>query len=243
MTKTKKVPYQFKNELKNGKHVLTLSGSIRKKYWSDDDVINAKDVREALESVSDDIIIKLNSLGGDVFEGIEIYNYLKAHPSNVTVEVTGVAASAATFIVAGANEVIMNVGTLLMIHEASTFAWGNKSDIQKTLNALETIDVSILSIYSEKTGQTIEQLKEWMEEEKWFNADEAVEFGFADLVKREQEPEDPEDPEETEESIEDIVNAKVAKAMAAFSNTQNEPITETPKKSSLVARLKKGENK
>ena len=235
MTKTKKVPFQFKNELKNGKHVLTLSGNVRKKYWSDDDVINAKDVRETLDAVSEDIVIKLNSPGGDVFEGIEIYNYLKDHPSNITVEVTGVAASAATFIVAGADEVIMNIGTSLMIHEASTFAWGNKSDIQKTLNALETIDDSILSIYSEKTGQPNEQLEEWMNEEKWFTADEAVEFGFADSVKR-----DNDEPIESEESIEDIINSKVAIAMAAFSNALEKPIA---KNISLVERLKKGENK
>ena len=235
MTKTKKVPFQFKNELKNGKHVLTLSGNVRKKYWSDDDVINAKDVRETLDAVSEDIVIKLNSPGGDVFEGIEIYNYLKDHPSNITVEVTGVAASAATFIVAGADEVIMNIGTSLMIHEASTFAWGNKSDIQKTLNALETIDDSILSIYSEKTGQSNEQLEEWMNEEKWFTADEAVEFGFADSVKR-----DNVESVESEESIEDIINSKVAIAMAAFSNALEKPIA---KNISLVERLKKGENK
>ena len=235
MTKTKKVPFQFKNELKNGKHVLTLSGNVRKKYWSDDDVINAKDVRETLDAVSEDIVIKLNSPGGDVFEGIEIYNYLKDHPSNITVEVTGIAASAATFITAGANEVIMNVGTSIMIHEASTFTWGNKSDIQKTLNALETIDESILSIYSEKTGQSNEQLEEWMNEEKWFTADEAVEFGFADSVKR-----DNAESVESEESIEDIINSKVAIAMAAFSDALEKPIA---KNISLVERLKKGENK
>ena len=235
MTKTKKVPFQFKNEVKNGKHVLTLSGNVQKKYWRDDDVINAKDIRESLESVTDDIVIKLNSPGGDVFEGIEIYNYLKDHPSNITVEVTGVAASAATFITAGANEVIMNVGTSIMIHEASTFTWGNKSDIQKTLNALETIDESILSIYSEKTGQSNEQLEEWMNEEKWFTADEAVEFGFADSVKR-----DNVESVESEESIEDIINSKVAIAMAAFSNALEKPIA---KNISLVERLKKGENK
>ena len=235
MTKTKKVPFQFKNEVENGKHVLTLSGNVQKKYWRDDDVINAKDIRESLESVTDDIVIKLNSPGGDVFEGIEIYNYLKDHPSNVTVEVTGVAASAATFITAGANEVIMNVGTSLMIHEASTFTWGNKSDIQKTLNALETIDESILSIYSEETGQSNEQLEEWMNEEKWFTADEAVEFGFANSVKR-----DNVESVEPEESIEDIINSKVAIAMAAFSNALEKPIA---KNISLVERLKKGENK
>lgn len=235
MTKTKKVPFQFKNEVKNGKHVLTLSGNVQKKYWRDDDVINAKDIRETLESVTDDIVIKLNSPGGDVFEGIEIYNYLKDHPSNITVEVTGIAASAATFITAGANEVIMNVGTSLMIHEASTFTWGNKSDIQKTLNALETIDESILSIYSEKTGQSNDQLEEWMNEEKWFTADEAVEFGFADSVKRENA-----ESVESEESIEDIINSKVAIAMAAFSDALEKPIA---KNISLVERLKKGENK
>lgn len=235
MTKTKKVPFQFKNEVKNGKHVLTLSGNVQKKYWRDDDVINAKDIRESLESVTDDIIIKLNSPGGDVFEGIEIYNYLKDHPSNITVEVTGIAASAATFITAGANEVIMNVGTSLMIHEASTFTWGNKSDIQKTLNALETIDESILSIYSEKTGQSNEQLEEWMNEEKWFTADEAVEFGFADSIKR-----DNSESVESEESIEDIINSKVAIAMAAFSDALEKPIA---KNISLVERLKKGETK
>ncbi len=74
---------------------------------------------------------------------------------------TGLAASAATFITAGADEVIMNVGTSLMIHEASTFAWGNKQDIQ-TLNALETIDNLILAIYTDKTGQSSDQLREWM---------------------------------------------------------------------------------
>lgn len=238
MPKVKKVPFQFTNEIQNGKHILTLSGNVQKKYWRDDDVINAKDIRESLDTVTDDIVIKLNSPGGDVFEGIEIYNYLKDHPSNITVEVTGLAASAATFIIAGADNVIMNVGTSLMIHEASTFAWGNKQDIQKTLNALETIDDSILAIYSDKTGQSSEQLREWMNEEKWFAADEAVEFGFADEVKS---------VKKEDKYIEDIVSAQVAQAMASFFNAQTEAPKQTqepkeePKNKSLIARLRKGE--
>lgn len=235
MPKVKKVPFQFTNEIQNGKHILTLSGNVQKKYWRDDDVINAKDIREALDTVTDDIVIKLNSPGGDVFEGIEIYNYLKGHPSNVTVEVTGLAASAATFIVAGANEVIMNVGTSLMIHEASTFAWGNKQDIQKTLNALETIDDSILSIYVEKTGQTSDQLRQWMNDEKWFTADEAVKFGFANYVKRDEPKEEPQD-------MMTMINNAVAVAMAGYQPKVEAPISnEKPKQKSLVARLKKGE--
>ena len=219
MPEIKKVPFQFTNEIQNGKHILTLSGNVQKKYWRDDDVINAKDIRESLDTVTDDIVIKLNSPGGDVFEGIEIYNYLKDHPSNVTVEVTGLAASAATFIIAGADEVIMNVGTSLMIHEASTFAWGNKQDIQKTLNALETIDDSILAIYSDKTGQS---------------ADEAVEFGFANSVKRAEPEEEPQD-------IAELIQNAVAVAMANLSQPVTDQVEQELKPKSLIARLRKGE--
>ncbi|MGM0122731.1 ATP-dependent Clp endopeptidase, proteolytic subunit ClpP [Enterococcus sp. AZ194] len=235
MTKIKNVPFLFKNEAKDGKHILTLSGAVRKKYWSDDDAIDAKTIRNTLDSVTDDIVIRLNSPGGDVFEGIEIYNYLKDHSSNITVEVTGTAASAATFIVAGADKVIMNTGTSLMIHEASTWTWGNKHDIQKTLNALETIDGSILSIYAEKTGQSEEQLTNWINEEKWFTAQEAVDYGFADEVKSKKANDD------NEGSIEDRVNAQVTKALASFFDSKKEPQPIETKSKSLVARLKKGE--
>ena len=81
-----------------------------------------------------------------------------------------------------------------------------------------------------------DQLEEWMNEEKWFTADEAVEFGFADSVKR-----DNAESVESEESIEDIINSKVAIAMAAFSNSQNTDTHEVKTKS-LIARLQKGEN-
>lgn len=186
MPKVKSVPYEFTNEAKDGTRILTLSGNIRKRYWDDEKAIDAALVHQALEGVTEDVVIKLNSNGGDVFEGIEIYNYLKAHPSHITVEVTGLAASAATFIVAGADKAIMNTGTTFMIHEASSFAWGNKSELQKVLNALETIDDSIISIYEAKTGQSKEQLTDWMAEEKWFSAEDAVRFNFADEVKKEQ---------------------------------------------------------
>ncbi|EGP8873805.1 Clp protease ClpP, partial [Listeria monocytogenes] len=117
-TKNRVVPFEFKNEVSDNTQILTLSGVIQKRYWSDDKYIDAKMIREALDNVKNDIHIKLNSPGGDVFQGVEIYNYLKNHPSTVTVEVMGNAASAATFICAGADKVIMNIGTTFMIHEA-----------------------------------------------------------------------------------------------------------------------------
>lgn len=247
MTKIKNVPFEFKNEITNNTQVLTLSGVIQKRYWSDDKYIDAKLVREALDGVNNDIHIKLNSPGGDVFQGVEIYNYLKDHSSNITVEVMGNAASAATFICAGADKVVMNVGTSFMIHEAETVGWGNKKDIQKTLQALETIDKSILSIYSERTGQSEEQLTEWIDAAKWFTAQETVDYGFADEIKT---------AKKEDKNIEDIVSAQVAQAMASFFNSHKDhkPINienETgvkgtklvsPKQTkSLINRLRKGE--
>lgn len=184
MSKLKNVPFEFKNEATETGHVLTLSGAVRKRYWTDDDAVSAKLVRDSLEGVNKPILIKLNSPGGDVFEGIEIYNYLKNHEQSVTVEITGVAASAASIIAMGADKIIMNTGTTLMIHEASTWTFGNKSDIQKTLNALETIDDSLVAVYVERTGLDAEEISDLLKAETWMTADEAVEKGFADEVRK-----------------------------------------------------------
>ena len=147
-------------------------------------MVDAKSVRDALDGVDKPILIKLNSPGGDVFEGIEIYNYIKNHEQPVTVEIMGVAASAASIIAMGADNIIMNTGTSLMIHEASTWTFGNKSDIQKTLNALETIDDSLVAVYVERTGLEAEEISDLLKAETWMTADEAVEKGFADEVRK-----------------------------------------------------------
>lgn len=245
MPKIKNIPFEFTNESKDGKHILTLSGTIRQRYWDDDKSIDAELVSDSLDGVTDDIVIYLNSTGGDVFQGIEIYNYLKNHSSHITVEVTGTAASAATFIVAGADEAIMNTGTSFMIHEASSFAWGNKADLKKTLNALETIDESIISIYTEKTGQSNEQLTDWMEEEKWFTAEEAVEYGFANSVKENKKD------ATNQIDIVAMINQSVAQAMEQYSakatskkdsvEKPNDIKNEKPKQKSLLNKLRKGE--
>lgn len=240
MPKVSKVPFEFKNEVSDGKRVLILSGSIRKKYWVDDEVIEAKALREILDDVHEDIVIKLNSPGGDVFQGIEICNYLKDHPSHVTVEVMGTAASAATFILAGADEVIMNVGTTIMIHEASSYAWGNKNDLKKAYEALETVDRSILDIYMNQTGQSEEKLRGWIEREKWFTADEAVKYGFANEVRRK-----PESEEGLEDRILEIVEATFERKMSAMAISNEPPaIKETNENKvealSLFERMRKG---
>ncbi|MCW6653706.1 Clp protease ClpP [Aerococcaceae bacterium NML210727] len=183
MSKRRNVPFNISNELTDTRQVLTLSGTVRKKYWEDDQVVDEQTVRAALAESNVPLTIRLNSPGGDVFEGISIYNLLKDSERDITVEVTALAASAASIIAMGADKVIMCKGSSLMIHEATSLAYGNKADIRKVLNALETIDDSLVSIYVERTGNTVDQINDWLNEEKWFTAEEAVKNGFAHEVK------------------------------------------------------------
>lgn len=175
--------YSFKNEVEDDKVILTLGGPVAEASIFADETINSADIANALDDVNKDVVIRLNSPGGDVFQGIEIYNYLKNHPSNITVEVTALAASAASIIAMAADSIVMEKGASIMIHEAATLAIGNKADIKKTLNALETIDESIVDIYQEKTGLERNEITQMMSEETWFTAKEAVDKGFADKTK------------------------------------------------------------
>lgn len=243
MTKLKSVPFKVVAEAGAKETILTLSGTIQKRYWSDDKFIDAKLIRDQLESVKNDITIRLNSPGGDVFQGVEIYNYLKDHPSHITVEVMGEACSAATFICAGADEIIMNTGTIFMIHNAITGFWGNKNDLKKATEMMETIDGSMISIYEEQTGQSRDQLQQWMDNETFFTADEAVKYGFATKVKSKQ-VEDQSDDHLTAE-FQSMVNEAVAAAFAtqsvAAQATNPQPEPQVQKNKSLLAKLRKGE--
>lgn len=237
--KRKMIPYQFLNEKRDGKQIVTLSGVIRKRYWDGDKCIDAKLLRDTLDGVTEDVVIRLNSVGGDVFEGVEIYNYLKDHSSHITVEVTGQAASAATFILAGADTAVMNTGTIIMIHEASTMFWGNKSDLKKVAQAMETIDQSIINIYVERTGQSEKQIEQWMTDEKYFTAEEAVKYGFADEVKKNTETLD-----DSGIDIADMVRQVVAQEMEQY-QCRIQPLVprrqEGTQKKSLINKLRKGE--
>ncbi|MFJ7993597.1 head maturation protease, ClpP-related [Peribacillus frigoritolerans] len=190
--KIQQVAHKFTNSLDGDEHAMTISGAIGQGGWFYD-ATSANDVRRALDGVKASTIrIKLNSGGGDAFDGIEIYNYLKDHSAHVIVEVTALAASAASIIAMGADEIIMRTGSNLMIHEAATFAYGTKSDIQKTMNALETIDESIVSIYKQRTGLSSEEIRNMIEAETWLTAEEALEKGFVDSIETAEDPDEPE---------------------------------------------------
>lgn len=170
---------EFKNEVRNNQHIITLSGAVASSSFLDD-TINAKFIKESLDNVNKDILVRLNSGGGDVFEGIEIYNYLKSLDNHVTIEITSLAASAASLIAMAGDKIVVRTGANMMIHEASTIAFGNKSEIQKTLNALETVDTSIIDIYEERTGLDRDDLINYIKNETWLTANQAIKLGFAD---------------------------------------------------------------
>ncbi|KEF40122.1 protease subunit of ATP-dependent protease [Schinkia azotoformans MEV2011] len=206
--KIQAIPYQFLNKVNESEdeHEMVLSGYIgRSSWWYE--AISAESIRKALNDVTASTIrIKLNSGGGEVDQGVEIYNYLKDLDKRVVVEVTSLAASAASIAAMGADEIIMRTGSRMMIHEASTLAYGNKQDIQKTLNALEAYDESIISIYQQRTGKSREEITNLLEAETWFTAEQAVKEGFADKVEFNPQPVEPQNGV-TDEQMQQIINA------------------------------------
>lgn len=213
--------YRFENESKSKQHILTLSGIVAEKGLFGES-INSKDIKDTLDGVTKDIVIRLNSGGGDVFQGIEIYNYLKAHKSHVTVEITALAASAASLIAAAADNVIIRTGASFMLHEAATFTFGNKSDHTKSLNALSTIDEGIVDIYAERTGIDKKELAGMIADETWLSADKAVAKGFADEKSKKKAEEEPsKDNQKGGEKQVDAKSERLAKVIAQFLNEED----------------------
>lgn len=127
------------------------------------------------------VTLRINSPGGDVFDGRAIATAIAQH-GDVTVMIDGLAASAATYVAIAAKEVQMAEGAFFMIHNAWTLAYGNKEDLTNTANLLDKIDQSIINDYAKKTSQDIAQLTDWMNKETWFTAEEALANGFVDAV-------------------------------------------------------------
>ena len=239
-----KIEYKFLSEEKDGRKYLTLSGRVAKSsFWTGDDVISAKSITKELENTTVPITVYLNTQGGDVFEGIEIYNLFKNHQSDITVEITGLCASAGTFIALGADKVVMDTGTQFMIHQASTIAYGNKEDIQKSLNALESIDKSIISIYKAKTGKSEEELEDMLKKETWFDCEKALENGFIDEIK-ETVPKQKEEEKNNQSNIDiqnlaDLIADELEKRNAGVQQKPAEKEEET-KKISNFSKFMKG---
>jgi len=141
---------------------------------------------------SSSIRVRINSPGGDVFDGLAIYNALKQHQGDVTCVVEGIAASAASFIALAGARCVMSENSLMMAHCAWGLSIGNKLDMLETATILEKIDAQLSGIYAAKTGKTPTECLAMMEGEgkndgTWFTADEAKAFGLVDEISNSSE--------------------------------------------------------
>lgn len=140
------------------------------------------DFNQKMKSIkeNEDITLEINSYGGDVFLGIDIMNTLRSHKGKVTITITGIAASAASVIAMGADEIKMYSNTQLMIHNAWTFASGNAEDFKKVAKDLESIGESVLASYTHRVDEST--VKKLLDEETYMSAKKAKELGFVDTI-------------------------------------------------------------
>lgn len=147
------------------------------------EAVSAKSITDSFPEDHSDIVLEVNSNGGLVTVGSEIYTALKSYPGNVTVEVTGMAASAASVAIMGADKVLISPTAQIMIHKALYgYVSGNSDDLDKASNALKSSDQAIVNAYVAKTGLEESVIIDMMKNETFMSAEEAVEKGFADEV-------------------------------------------------------------
>jgi len=179
MTKTNR----FFNAIKSDK-TLTLSfyDTIGADLFGDG--ITATLVQDELGGDYEDILLRVNSPGGDAFEGVAIYNLLRAQGKPVNVVVDGLAASAASIISMAGDSIVMNEGSVMMIHEAQALAVGNADAMAKMADTLKTVTGSIADIYVNRTTLSKDDVLKMMNEETWMDAEDAVAKGFATSVSK-----------------------------------------------------------
>lgn len=161
--------------------------------------ITASDLIAELQYVTaPEITVHLNSPGGEIFEGIAIYNALRSHTSNVTIRVDSMAASIGSVILQAGDRRIMQPYSQVMIHEGSGLCWGDAADMLEMATLLDKQSANISSVYADRAGGTPEAWREAMRTETWYTAEEAVAAGLADEVDvRAAEPDAPAAPTPT----------------------------------------------
>lgn len=159
-----------------------LYGTVGSDWFGDG--VTAKQFSDDLKALGNvkNIDLRINSDGGDVFQGKTIYSRLVDHPAKVTVRVDGLAASIASLIAMAGDEIIISEGGFVMIHNAWTFTAGNAADLRQTADLLDTVSNTILDTYVARTKGDKAGIKKMMDAETWMTGEEAVKNGFADKM-------------------------------------------------------------
>lgn len=160
---------------------ITIYADIGGSFFSEG--VTAESFSAELKSLPNtikNIDLRLNSPGGDVFDGITIYNRLKQHSATVTVYVDGIAASIASIIALAGDEVVMSEGAMMMIHKPMSGVYGNADEMEAMIQRLDDVEEQLVGIYKRKTNLDRTEIKTMMAEETWLGAETALELGFVD---------------------------------------------------------------
>lgn len=165
-----------------GDNVITMFDVIGEDWWTGGG-ITAKRVASQLRAIGDrPVEVQINSPGGDMFEGIAIYNVLREHPQEITVKVMGMAASAASVIAMAGDKIEIGAASFMMIHNCWVLAIGNRHDMRETADWLEPFDQAMVDVYSMRSGQDAKAITKWMDDETFMSGSTSIERGFADAL-------------------------------------------------------------
>lgn len=166
----------------DAKAEIYLYGVIGGDWFGDG--VTAKQFADDLKALGNvsQIDLRINSEGGNVFDGKTMYSLLVDHKANVTVHIDGLAASAASFIAMAGNEIRIAEGAFVMVHNAWGVCVGSDDDMRRYADLLGTVSGTIADVYVSRTKNTMDKVKKWMRDETWFTAKEAVAAGFADKM-------------------------------------------------------------
>ena len=167
-----------------GDGVLDIEGPISEDDWWGDGC-SSREFRKALEGVGN-VTVHINSPGGDVMAGAEIYSALREHSLNgkgkVKVIITALAASAASVVAMAGDEILISPVAYMMIHNPWSMAVGDAQEMRKTAKVLDEIRDGLITAYQQRTGKGRDELKKMLENETWMSATRCVEEGFADAI-------------------------------------------------------------
>lgn len=151
--------------------------------WWTGEGFTAKRMAGALRSLGrGPVTVAINSPGGDMFDGLAMYNLLRDHPGEVTVKVMGLAASAASVIAMAGDEVQIARAGFLMIHNCWTIGIGNRHDFRELADQIEPFDAAMADVYAARTGEEPKAMAKLMDRESWIGGSAAVDQGFADAL-------------------------------------------------------------
>lgn len=207
--------WNFRNAVQpDGPATLDIEGElvVEDGWWTDPGAVVARDFRKALDQVGD-VVVRINSPGGDVLAGAELYNALREHSTSgkgrVVVHVTALAASAASVVAMAGDQVLMNPTAYMMIHNPWSIAMGDADDLRQLADQLDEIGEGIIEAYRLKTGKSRAKLRELMDAETYMSAPTAIREGFADGLLY--QPAEGEEPRETEMAARAVASRMVAR--------------------------------